>query len=191
MMLHISSCKIIIVFSLIIFSNCSSSNRYSPDSSLSEATQDSILQKIVRYSAKLPPHSNHLTKFNTEFDGYYERAFELYNMRYHFAKQDTHFFLLMRNARSLWPAHEALGCKLVTNSKGQIIEYEEIFRTWKMAEDSLAERGLFLFELMVQNEDLKPYYTSFQGDRYIEFPNDRFFFNKLTKTWQAKSDFID
>jgi hypothetical protein len=91
---------------------------------------------------------------------------------------------MTRKARSIWPAREALGGKIKLDSQKKILQYEEVFRTWKMAEDSLNSRAFELFDLMVAGKDLTPYRSKYKGDRYIEFPDDRFYFDKQTSRWR-------
>ena len=70
---------------------------------------------------------------------------------------------------------------------GQLLEYEEVFRTWKMLPDTLAKRSLFLFKKMVNDEDLSPYYASSSGNTdFIEFPDDRTYFDKKLRMWRVK-----
>ncbi|WP_238531621.1 hypothetical protein [Nitritalea halalkaliphila] len=44
--------------------------------------------------------------------------------------------------------------KIQRNADGQLLHYEEVFRTWKFEEEELLEKGLFLFDRMVRGEDL-------------------------------------
>jgi hypothetical protein len=69
----------------------------------------------------------------------------------------------------------------------RVTYYEEVFRTWKMAPDSLAKRGPLLFNKMVNGEDLVPYYSSRSGNTdYIEFPDDRTYFDTNQRIWRTK-----
>jgi hypothetical protein len=69
---------------------------------------------------------------------------------------------------------------------GSLRYYEEVFRTWKMPENVLNERYPVLFDKMVKGESLEPYYSKNKGDQYIEFPDDRFYFDAQTRTWNDK-----
>jgi len=103
------------------------------------------------------------------------------------ASDGSYYFLMTRKARSIWPAREAIGGKLKLDKELKLQEYEEIFRTWKMTEDSLNQRAFELFDLMVEEKDLTVYYSKFKGDRYIEFPDDRFFFDKKERKWKDRA----
>lgn len=150
--------------------------------------QASIIRQSIYYSVKLPPGATQQTKFNSEFDGYYDIAFKEYDMRAcRPGKDSSYYFLMTRKARSIWPAREAIGGKIKVNSQHKLLDYEEVFRTWKMTEDSLNTRAFELFDLMVQGKDLTPFLSKFKGDRYIEFPDDRFFFDKESRSWRDRA----
>jgi hypothetical protein len=158
------------------------------DLCFSEKEQASVIRQSIYYSVKLPPGATQETKFNSEFDGYYDIAFMEYDMRAcRPGKDSSYYFLMTRKARSIWPAREAIGGKFKVDSQHKLLDYEEVFRTWKMTEDSLNTRAFELFDLMVQGKDLTPFLSKFKGDRYIEFPDDRFFFDKKSKTWRDRA----
>ena len=174
-------------FILALLVQCSRKDSYLPALYFSKAAQDSIVKQCIRYSAKLAPQATHDTKFSHAFDWYYEKAFEEYDLRRCYPEQDSNYYFLMtRKARSIWPAREAIGGRFKVNGSLQVVDYEETFRTWKMAEDSLNARAYELFDLMVTKKDLTPYRSKYKGDRYIEFPDDRFYFNRERKTWRDR-----
>lgn len=161
---------------------------YSPDRYFSKEEQTAIIRECVYYSAKVPPGATHETKFDQEFNSYYDLATNEYDMRACYKDQDSaYFFLMTRKARSIWPAREGIGGKFRVDSKTKLLDYEETFRTWKMTEDTLNARAFELFELMIKGKDLTPFQTKYKGDRYIEFPDDNYSFDKATKRWRNKN----
>jgi len=74
-----------------------------------------------------------------------------------------------------------------------ITYYNEVFRTWKMPEEELAEKGGLLFSKMVRGEDLTPYYNANSGkEEYIEFPDDQVRFDTLRRVWvSAQGDLLE
>lgn len=177
---------IIFLFLTLTF-GCSHKDQYDPDKLLSEGEQLEIIKKTIRYSVKLAPRANHETKFEKSFDWYYDKAVEEYDVRRYFISEDsTNFFLFTRVARSITPMREAIGGKLKMDQNKNILDYEEVFRTWKMNEDSLNVRAYELFDKLVKNEDLTSYRAKYKGDRYIEFPDDRFYFDKQARLWRDK-----
>jgi hypothetical protein len=179
-----------IALAIVALMTSCSSDKYSPDKYFTKDQQNSILKQSVRYSAKLPPQASHKTKFSSEFDKYYHLAFKESDFRKCFpvdGSSKNYYFLTTREARSIWPAREAIGGKFTLNDKDSVIGYEEAFRTWKMAKDSLDVRANELFDRMVKGEDLIPFTSKFKGDRYIEFPDERFYFNKDEMRWRDKA----
>lgn len=69
---------------------------------------------------------------------------------------------------------------------GKLIEYEEVFRTWKMKEEDLKARGTLLFDSMVNGKDLSPYYRTNSTEEYIEFPDGHSFYDKEERMWRIK-----
>jgi hypothetical protein len=176
-----------ILYSILVClcSGCSN-NRQSPDAYFSKEQQAKIIAQSVRYSAKLPGQATHETKVEKKYDKYYHVAAKECDFRKCLPENErekSYYFLMTRQARSIWPAREAIGGKFRLNDADSIIRYEELFRTWKMAEDSLNTRAFELFDRMVKGEDLTPFRSKFKGDRYIEFPDDRFYFSKEDMQW--------
>jgi len=167
---------------------CGEKDPYNPNNYFTRADQLKLIDECVRYSAKLPPGAKHETKFDTTFNWYYKAAASECDFRACAPASDgSYYFLMTRKARSIWPAREAIGGKLKLDKELKLQEYEEIFRTWKMTEDSLNQRAFELFDLMVEEKDLTVYYSKFKGDRYIEFPDDRFFFDKKERKWKDRA----
>lgn len=178
----------LLLLSLIMIS-CEYKPR-TPDKWFTKEEQSKIIHHAVRYSTKLPPDATHETKFDTVFNWYYTLAAKEFDWRACEKINDQeYYFLLTRKARSIWPAREAIGGKLSVDKNKKLINYEEVFRTWKMAEDSLNNRAFELFKLMTQKKDLTPFTSKFKGDRYIEFPDDRWYFNKSENRWRDR--FLD
>jgi hypothetical protein len=90
---------------------------------------------------------------------------------------------MTRKARSIWPAREAIGGSLKIDADNRLIDYTEVFRMWKMTEDTLNIRAFELFDLMVKGKDLTSYRSKYKGDRYIEFPDDKNSWNSSEKRW--------
>jgi len=176
-----------LIITLAVFALFSCSDPKDPATYFSKEDQDYIILQSVRYSAKLPPASTHETKFKAEFDEYYSIAAKEVDFRRCLKKkEDQYFFLMTRQARSIWPAREAIGGKMKVNKEGKLLDYEEVFRTWKMTEDTLNTRAFELFDRMTKGEDLTPFRTKYKGDRYIEFPDDRNVWSIEKKRWKDK-----
>jgi hypothetical protein len=152
-----------------VFVQCSRNNHYDPDASLTAAEKDKLKMTIIRYVARAPENVGPMEKFKTEHDPYYqERASLCFLEQFH------------RDGR------HATGGKIVVNEDGSIGDYEEVFRTWKMTPDTLKKRSYLLFDKMVKGESLESFYTKSTGDQYIEFPDDRTYYDKSAREWKTK-----
>jgi hypothetical protein len=173
----------------IAFTACNGSRpNYSADQHLSKTEQDSLAYSIIRYMGKLPGKANQKTKFDNTFDQEYKKTAAAHNMWfYHFdASNQLHYFLFTRIAPSIKLKYVAIGGYVKYNEQGLIEAYEEVFRTWKMPEQELREKSLLLFDRMVQQKDLSPYYPQNSGDEeFIEFPDPNTFFNKEKRMWES------
>lgn len=172
--------------SVLLLSGCRR-DPYEPELYLSDEEETQFIKESVFYSAKLPPKSNPATRYNKEFASYYERAAQETKLIKYYRTDSADYFLMTRVARSINPMREGIGGKLRHDAAGKMDYYEEVFRTWKMVEDSLNVRGPFLFDRMVKGKDLSMYSSKFQGDRFIEFPDDRFFYDPKSRTWRDRA----
>jgi hypothetical protein len=173
----------IFFLSLVLF-QCSNKDSYDPANYFKLEKQNEIVYKSIRYSAKLPPRCNHEIKFDSIFDDYYKNVAADYTMlKLHRQKDGAYDFLISRPARSITPMFEGIGGQFKLDDKDSLIVYNETFRTWKMPYADLLERGTFLFDRMVKGEDLTIFYSKNAGDKYIEFPDDRFTFDKVNRRW--------
>jgi hypothetical protein len=165
---------------------CSRSNKYDPDASLSAAEKDKLKMTIIRYVARAPENVGPTEKFKTEHDPYYQERASLCFLEHFYQSGNTQYFLVTQPAPSLVEKRHATGGKIVVNDDGSIAEYEEVFRTWKMVPDTLKKRSYYLFDKMVKGEPLEPFYTKSKGDQYIEFPDDQTYYDKSAREWKTK-----
>ena len=167
---------------------CESSPDYRPESYLDPKKKDKVLDKIIRYAGKLPEKVTDSLKFNNKYDSYYEELASKHRFtHYYISDNGEHFFMLKRPAPSLQEKYVATGGRMRFNEADSLIAYEELFRTWKLVPDTLARRSALLFDKMVKGESLDPYLTKNSGGiEYIEFPDDRTYYDKISRTWKLK-----
>jgi len=175
-----------LVAAAFLFVQCSGSNEYNPDASLSAAEKDKLKMTIIRYVARAPENISTTEKFKTEHDAYYQERANLCFLEQFYQSGNTQYFLVTQPAPSLADKRHATGGKIMVNDDGSIAEYEEVFRTWKMVPDTLRKRSYYLFDKMVKGESLEPFYTKSKGDQYIEFPDDQTFYDKSAREWKTK-----
>jgi hypothetical protein len=179
--------QLLMALLFLLIHACSPMEGNNPEKCFARPVLEKVIGQSVRYSSKLAPRATHQTKFDTTFNWYYDLAAKEYDMRACRPDKDSsYFFLMTRKARSIWPAREAIGGKLKLDKDQNLVDYHEEFRTWKMTEDSLNDRAFELFNLMVKGKDLTPYRSKFKGDRYIEFPDERSYWDKNERRWRDK-----
>ncbi len=177
---------VIILVTMVLY-GCSSHEKYRPDRTLSVAAQDSFKYEIIRYVGRLPKQASEATKFESRFDQAYQAGAKSMGLdKYYESPKDGYtYFEMSRIAPSLYEKYVATGGRLKRDRSGTIVEYEEIYRTWKMKKEDLAERTAVFFERMVKGEDLSPYYTVNVGDtEHIEFPDKKVRYDKDQRRWR-------
>jgi len=171
---------------LIACQDTSVSKNYDPDKVMTKAQQDSLSYALIRYMGKLPRHANHTNKFDQKFDSAYKQLAEKHILLALHQQDNILFFMYARIAPSLVEKYVAVAGK-VEIGNGEMISYEEVFRTWKKPMEELKPLSLKLFNEMIQGKDLSPYYPENSGDDYIiEFPSREVYFDKTSKTWKRK-----
>jgi hypothetical protein len=176
----------VILVAVCVVLGCGSHEKYRPDRTLSVDKQDSFKYEIIRYVGRLPKQASEDTKFDSRFDQAYRSMAKSMGLdKYYEHPGDGYtYFEMSRIAPSLYEKYVATGGRLKRDGSGRIVEYEEIYRTWKMKKEDLAARTAIFFDRMVKGEDLSPYYTANIGDtEHIEFPDDNVSYNKEQRRW--------
>lgn len=174
------------VFGLLILAlllgSCAPS--YNPDDHLSKKEQYDLQWKIIRYLGRAPEGLMFEERFYKAYDSHYEKQMGLHRLDALYEKAGTYYFLISRRAPSIQDKRVATGGKMKLNERGELAEYEEVFRTWKMPEQDLAKKGVLLFDKMVKGESLDQYLTKNSWpEEYIEFPDDVTYFDTASRQW--------
>lgn len=173
---------------MIAFFSCESKPKYSPERYLSEKEQSQILYSTIRYLGHLPKKGTHENKFQEQFDEYYSKLVLDFNIEAYHKSSDYEYFLASRIAPSIKVKKVAVAVKMKRNQIGELEYYEEVFRTWKFEIPEMQEKGLMLFDKMVNGEDLSPYYIQNSApEEFIEFPDDKVFFDLEERKWKVNS----
>lgn len=174
------------ILALLVVGACSSKKEYAVSAHLTPQQQDEMMWKIIRYVGRAPEGLSFDERFYPAYDSFYQEQVRLHKFDAFYKEGSTHYFLVSRKAPSLVDKRVATGGTFVLNGD-RIDDYEEVFRTWKMVPDTLAKRELILFDKLVRGESLKPYETkNSNGVEYIEFPDERTFFDKESRQWRTK-----
>jgi hypothetical protein len=177
--------SLLALLSAVIVSSCkNTTNDYKPSSYLTKDQQVEFKGQVVRYVAKAPRRVFDATKFDTLYDDHYDKQVAEHDLlAYYINNKGEHYFLLARIAPSIDVKWVATGGRLRYGPNNELVEYEEIFRTWKMPRQQLEERAKYLFDLMVRGEDLTPYHSAKAGFNYIEFPDEHVTYDKDKRSW--------
>lgn len=177
----------LVLILVIIAGACSTKNDYKVSSHLSPQQQDEMMWKIIRYAGRAPEGLTFEERFYKPYDSVYQEQAKVHKFDAYFIKGNTHYFLVSRKAPSLVDKRVATGGKFILGDDNKVTGYEEVFRTWKMVPDTLAKREMILFDAFVKGESLLPYETrNSNGVEYIEFPDERTYFDRASMQWKTK-----
>lgn len=176
--------NLLVFLGLLTMVACTPKSKYDPSKYLSTKEQQQILLTTVRYLGHLPKKGTHETKFDKVFDEYYSKLALDFTLEAYFEKDGYEYFLASRIAPSLKVKKVATGVKMKRDKEGNLVYYEELFRTWKFEIPEMLEKGLMLFDKMVNEEDLSPYYPQNSGvEEFIEFPDAKVFYDTNSRRW--------
>jgi hypothetical protein len=183
----------LIIFTLVLNLLVSCGNSQ-PKIELSDYTEnfDNLLFEIVPFVAKLhdsiPMNERFLPK-NKNFMKTHiiEREYQWLN----FYKSDSgysYFQITRLEPSNKRDKYSAICGKFKQNEDGSLdsASFEEIYWTWKMKKDKLEDKSKTLFLKAIKEESLKAYCDPQTKDDWIEFPNDRVFYDKSTQKWLVK-----
>lgn len=176
------------IFWILIVWGCSSSNQnmYDAQLMLSESEEKEMLYSVMRYMGHLAPRATHETKSDSIYDEHYRELADSHSLQmlYQHPEEGYVYFLITREAPSLYSKQVATGGKLLIDEEGELAYYLEEFRTWKLAEEELTVKSGLLFQEMIDGNDLSIYYPENSGsEEYIEFPNAYTQFDTTTRRW--------
>jgi len=172
---------------LIGAAGCTSNiDSINPDDHLSKTEKEAVKKAIIRYIAKPSDDEEPGQRFTSKFDKYYNEQAASATLEFYAVKDDYHYYLISQPAPSMIKKRHATAGRFKLNDKGEIMEYEEIFRTWKMKPEDLTARSKILFTKLIRGESLEKYYTKNSGDQYIEFPDDRTYYDREAREWKFK-----
>jgi hypothetical protein len=177
-----------LLFSLLLLActNTPKERKLYEEVNLSETEASELLYEMIRYIGKLPGKANHQTKFDQGFDAYYRDLAEAHRLEKYVLKDKEAYFLVSRIAPSIYQKRVAIGGKIRRNEQGEIVYFEEIFRTWKMLEEELQRKSEFLFEELLEGKPLDAYYPEQSpNEEYIEFPNGETHYDTLERRWKS------
>ena len=181
---------VLFIFSISLLS-CNKSFDIKPSGYLTSDQQEEFKYSIIRYIEGLPANTTNKNKFDTIFNKEYKIKAKKSDLLYYYKDEpaNTVYFAITKIAPSIKLKKNATVGKVKYNAKGEIVEYEEAFRTWKMEEKELVQKTNMLFNKYIRNEDLTPYYSKNSNPEFfIEFPDDNTYYDKKSRVWITKNN---
>lgn len=177
---------VLLLLLVVGFGGCKRS--YTPADHLSAREQYDFTWRVIRYVGRAPENVTMDERFYKAYDSHYEEQMSLHRLDAYFERGGYRYFLISRRAPSLHDKRVATGGKAKFDAEGNLVEYEEVFRTWKMLEPDLIKKGLLLFDKMVKGESLERFLTKNSWpEEYIEFPDELIYFDKAARRWATRS----
>jgi hypothetical protein len=144
--------------------------------------KDTLLANMITFIYKRPNAAINRDRTDPEFRSYYvSRLGEFEFVHHHFSADSTHWFYLIRPARSVDGDKRGVGGRFRTNEALEMVEFEEIFNTPIMTEEALRRTGRILFEEMIATGNVDAYS---QDRGMIEWPDDRLKYDKEKREWR-------
>lgn len=175
---------IVIVLTSLIMSCQQESPEIIPGDKPSAEVESMLLDKVIRYLGSLPDKADVQNRFSEEHDDHYAKEKARYRIDRYFESDQSGdiYFLASRIAPSIYEKRVSYGVHMRMTGDS-VTFYHEVFRTWKHSEDVLNPRADSLFAMMVNGNDLRPYYADQKGDQYIEFPDANTYYDTISRRW--------
>lgn len=155
-------------------------DKYQVSTYFDKAQQDTLLANIVTYIYSKAPQSSNQTKFQPQFRNFYVAALPKFSIENYFIGPDsTHYFFVIRPVGNLPHKRGVIGrYKLGKNLMP--IHFEEVVNTPHLEEKLVKERGRFLFNELIKNDNLDKYLTM---KHYVEWPDANLVYDKEQNEW--------
>jgi hypothetical protein len=144
---------------------------------------DSLKTELITFVGVPPKRITGLARFQPKYKKHYIGFLPKYELdRYFVAEDSTHYFFMLRPARSPKAnTQRGVGGKFKKNKRGRIVAFEEVYNTPIMEEDEIRKKGRELFIEMVETGTIAKY----ADDRsYVEWPDERLKYDQRTFEWR-------
>ena len=156
-------------------------NKYDVEDYFPGNLKDTLLTNMVTYIYKRPAVATQETRVNPEFRSYYVKHTDLFTYEFHHQIGETHYFYLIRPARSLEGTARGVGGKFTTDETLELITFEEVFNTTIMDENQLREIGYELFLEMIEGKATEEYLIEHE---LVEWPDNRLKYHLEKREWR-------
>lgn len=180
----------VLFLTILSLAACTANRDYEVSSHLSSSEQEAFKRSIIRYVAPLPEKADEENRFDVKFDAHYARQTDRVRLDKYFPSPDGYiYFEISRIAPSFKVKRVATAGRLRYDENGEIEEYEEVYRTWKMEEEELATKTKLLFSRFIAGGELTPYLSTNSDEEYIEFPDNQVKYDRELRRW-AGNDLV-
>jgi len=144
--------------------------------------KDSLLANMITFIYKRPTTAINLDRTLPRFRAYYVEQLPTFTHAYHHVAADgTHWYYVIRPARSVDGDKRGVGGWFRTNETMEMLEFAEVFNTRIMPEHELWDKGLDLFEHMVAHGDVEDHP---QRAPWVEWPDERLKYDLDKREWR-------
>ncbi|MFT2007230.1 hypothetical protein ACMA1I_01020 [Pontibacter sp. 13R65] len=174
----------LLIFITILFTNCSTDPKYQVTNYYpTQQQQDTLKANLITYVGVPPKNVSGLNRFKPIYRKHYISFLPKYELdRYYIADDSTHYFFMVRPARSAkGPVQRGVGGRFRKNSRGRIIDFEELYNTPILEAEEIREKGRALFSEMVKTGSIESYADN---RAFVEWPDDRLKYSKATYEWR-------
>ena len=166
---------------MLVFKPFSSTNPYDINLHIDGDLQDTLLVNVVTYMGPKHRYADNLTRHQSHFRKYYIEMARDYTFHKYFIDQnDIHYFYVIRPARHPIGNRRAVGGKMKLDKDMNIFDYEEIFVTHVLDEDTLKKYASGFFDSMIEGN----YQELNHSNKFIEWPDDRLQYDFVKKEWR-------
>lgn len=152
---------------------------------LPQAERDTLLVDLIARVYSLPEGQ---TGFNPQrleerFRPYFISQKDKFDLLYYHVRPDsTHLFFMIRPARNAKNQNRGVGGRFRRGTDGKMMEFEELFVTPHLQEDTLRMRGKELFYELVKKGNVDMYLPS---PAFVEWPNNLgAYYDKTRLEWR-------
>lgn len=175
-----SSLYIILLFLSILSIGCRS-DKYSIDNYFTKSEQDSLLTNIITYIGAKPSGATTNNRFDKRFRTFYKQALSFYRFEKYFISSDsTHYYFIIRPVGGSPKYRRGVIGRFKIKNNLMPIDFEEVVNTPHIEENTVIERGTFLFKELIKNNSLDKYISM---KHYVEWPDSSLIYDKSIHEW--------
>ena len=148
----------------------------------SDAERDTLLTNIITYMGEKATYSTDSTKFQAQFRPEYVSRLPLYHF-VHLTKDEagTYFYLISRPVAVRKDLRRGVVGRFILKPEStDILAFEEVVNTPHFDDETVKERGAFLFKALVREGNLNAYLPM---KHYVEWPDSTLKYDKKTHNW--------